>query len=155
MRLSINGPSGPLRIGLALLLGVAAMGYGAYSYTAQTSALDSAETVEATVVSTGVEEVDQRRGTEYRPLATFNYSYGGERYTASNVYPGTLPREFDTREAAAEALSGYEPGDSVTAYVPPESPGNAYLKHESSNKPFLVIGVGALFVAGAVRSVLS
>lgn len=153
MEFNFNGPSGTLQIALALLVGLGAMGYGAYSYTAQSSALDSAETVEATIVSTSIETVSQRRGTEYSPQATFNYTYEGETYTSSNVYPGKLAREFGSEEDARAQLEGYEPGDTVTAYVPSDDPGNAFLKHESSNKPFLVIGLGGVIVLGTVVSI--
>jgi hypothetical protein len=154
MELEFNGPSGPLGIALALLLGLGAIGYGGYSYTAQTSALNAAEPVDATVVSTSVETVDQRRGVAYRPRATFNYTYEGETYTSSNVYPGPLPREFGSEADARAQLRGYEAGATVTAHVPSDAPGNAFLEVERSDKPFLVIGFGALVVAGTTLSAL-
>jgi len=153
MEFNLNGPSGTLQAVLVVLLGLATLGYGAYSYNAQTSALDSAVEVDATVTSTSVEENTQRRGVSYTPQATFSYRYEGEERGSSNVYPGTLPREFDSRESAESALEGYESGETVTAYVPPESPDEAFLKHETSNKPFFVMGVGVLFLLGAVYSV--
>ncbi|ESP87169.1 DUF3592 domain-containing protein [Candidatus Halobonum tyrrellensis] len=154
MDLRFDGPSGSLGVAFAILVGLAAMGYGAYSYTQQASALDSAVEVNASVTDTGVEEYSARRDTDYGPVVTFEYAYEGETYTSSNVYPGPLPREFDTREAAREQLDGYEPGDAVTAYVPAGAPADAYLERERSNKPFVVVGVGALFLAGGVRSAL-
>lgn len=152
MEFNFNGPSGTLQIAVALILGLGTMGYGAYSYTAQSSALDSAESVNATIASISVETIQERRGTDYSPQATFSYTYKGEDYTSSNVYPGKLPREFDSKEEARSQLKGYEPDDTVTAYVPPGSPGNAFLKHKSSNKPFIVIGLGAIVVLGTVYS---
>ncbi|XGI83022.1 DUF3592 domain-containing protein [Halorutilales archaeon Cl-col2-1] len=154
MEFSIDGPSGRLQTVLLLLLGIASVGYGAYSYNVQSSALDSGVEVEATLNSTSVEEVSQRRGVGYVPRATLTYRYDGKEYSSSNVYPGELPREFDTEDAAESVLDGYDTGDTVTAYVPPESPDDAYIKHESSNKPFLIIGIGVLFVVGGVRSFL-
>jgi len=154
MGFEINGPSGTFQVLLAIVIGLGAMGYGGYSYTSQTTALDSAVTVEATIVSTSVETVSQRRGTEYRPKATFNYTYNGTDYTSSNVYPGPLPREFGSEDAARAQLDGFEPGTTVSAHVPPESPQNAFLKVERSNKPFLLIGIGALLVFGTVFSKL-
>ena len=151
MKFSVNGPSG-IRIVIVLVLGLATIGYGAYSYNAQTSALGSAVEVDATVTSTSVGEKAQRHGVSYTPQATFTYTYEGEEYNSSNVYPGSLPRGFDTEEAAESALDGYEEGETVTAYVPPESPGNAFLKHESSNKPFVVVGVGVLFILASIYS---
>jgi len=152
MKFNVNGPSGGLQVAVVVLIGLGTIGYGAYSYNAQTSALGSAVEVDATVTSTSVEENDKRRGVSYSPKATFTYTYEGEEYTSSNVYPGTLPREFDTEDDARDALDGYGEDEAVTAYAPPESPGSAYLKKEGSNKPFLVMGIGVLFLFAALYS---
>jgi len=152
--MEFNGPSGRIRIALMILVGLATIGYGGYTDSVQSSALDSAATVDATITSTSVETVDKRRGTAYTPRATFNYTYEGETYTSSKVYPGKLPKDFNTEEKARAKLDGYEPGDTVTAYVPTDSPGSAYLKHESSDKPLLVVGFGALFVLAGVYSAI-
>jgi len=153
MEVNFDGPSGTFQIVAALLVGLGAMGYGAYSYTAQSSALESTETVDATLVSTSVETVDQRRGTSYIPKATFEYSYQGESYTSSNVYPGPLSQDFGSEADARAQIDGYETGDSITAYVPSDSPGNAFLNHESSNKPLFVIGFGGILAFGTLLSV--
>jgi len=150
---NISGPSGRLGIALTLVIGLASIGFGAYSYSTQSTALSSATTVEGTITSPSVEE-HSTKGVSYTPQATFTYTYRGENYTSSNVYPGTLARDFDTESAAREELAGYEPGTTVTVYVPPDSPGAGYLEHESSNKPFLLLGVGVLFVGAAVRSAI-
>jgi hypothetical protein len=152
MGFSIDGPSSTLGVVLLLVGGIALVGYGGYSYVTQSSAVDSAVEVNATVTSTGVEEVDKRRGVAYTPRATFEYTFRGASHTASNVYPGPLTRNFDDREAAAAELSGYESGDTVTAYVPPDSPGAAFLVRERSDKPFFVIGAGVLLALGALYS---
>jgi hypothetical protein len=152
MEINVGEPSSPLRIAVVLLIGVGTMGYGAYSYVEQTSALDGAEQVEATIVETGVETVEQRRGTAYAPTATFNYTFDGESYTSSNVYPGPLPRESSSKQAARDVLADYERGGTVTAYVPTGSPGDAYLQRQSSDKPLFVIGFGVLFVLGGAVS---
>ena len=154
MEINFNGPSGTLQIVIALLLGFGAVGYGAYSYASQSSALSSADKVDATIVSTSIEEHAQRRGTDYSPQATFNYTYEGREYSASKVYPGKLPREFGSKGDARAQIAEYEPGDTVWAYVPPASPSNAFLKHESSNKPFIVIGIGGIIVFGTIYSIL-
>lgn len=152
--MEFNGPSGRIQIALMLLVGLATIGYGGYSYSVQSSELDSAVTVDATIASTSVETLGGRRDTDYSPRATFNYTYEGKTYTSTKVYPGKLPKEFGSEEKARAKLDGYEPGDTVTAYVPTDAPGNAYLKHESSNKPFLVVGFGVLFVLAAAYSAI-
>ncbi|WP_080510737.1 DUF3592 domain-containing protein [Halorubrum californiense] len=153
MEIDFDGPSGTLQIALALIVGLGVMGYGGYSYTAQSAALDSTETVDATIVSTSIEQLDQRRGTDdYSPQATFNYTYKNETYTSSHMYPGGITHEFETEEDARAKLEAYEPGASITAYVPTDSPRNAFLKHQSSNKPLYIIGFGAIFVLGTIVS---
>lgn len=151
--MEFNGPSGRTKMALGILVGFLTIGYGTYSYSMQSSALDSGVEVDATIVSTSIEE-DAGKGKRYSPRATFNYTYEGETYTSSNVYPGNLPREFGSKEDARAELKGYKPGDTVTAYVPPDSPGKAFLKNESSNKPFFVMGGGVLIVLGTVYSTL-
>lgn len=154
MEFNFDGPSGTLQIALALLVGFGAMGYGAYSYSSQSAALDSTETVDATIVSTSIERINERRGPDdYSPQATFNYTYEGETYTSSHMYPGGVTHEFESKEDARAKLAGYEPGATVTAYVPTDSPGKAFLKHESSNKPLYIIGLGALLALGTVVSI--
>ena len=153
--MEFNGPSSRLKIALMFLVGLATIGYGGYSYVEQSSALDSAVEVDATISSTSVETLDAGRGIEYSPRATFDYTYEGEAYTATNVYPGRLSPEFGTREKAMSKLEGYESGDTVTAYVPSDSPGEAFLKHESNDKPLFVMGFGVLFVLTSLYSFLT
>lgn len=143
--MKVRGPEGKLQVAVALLVSFGLIGYGGYSYMDQSSALSSSVSVNATIDSVGVEEVDGRRGSvEYRPEASFTYSVNGTEYTSSNVYPGNLAPSFDTEE---EASLEYEQGDSVTAYVEEGSPSNAFLKHESSNRPLYLIGFGFMMIA--------
>ncbi|MFC3477438.1 DUF3592 domain-containing protein [Halobacterium litoreum] len=150
--MEISGPSGKLQIALTLLVGVATVGYGAYSYDAQTAALDSTVEVDATLTDVSVEE-HAGKGDTYSPKATYEYTYEGETYTSANVYPGKLPREFGSREKARSQIDG-GPGDTITAHVPTDDPGNAFLKHKTSDKPLLVVGFGFLFVLGAAYSIV-
>lgn len=155
MEFNFNGPSGPLRIALTLIVGISAVGYGGYLYMGQSGAMDDTETVDATIVSTSIERLDERHGTDdYGPQATFNYTYGGTTYTSSNMYPGGVMHEFATKEDARAQLEGYERGDTVTAYVPADSPEKAFLKHESSNKPLYITGLGGVLVLGTILSII-
>jgi hypothetical protein len=106
----------PLRGGLlALVLGLAIAGYGAYDYQQHQQALADADEVNATVVATGVEAISgsSNPGSEYRPTVTFEYRYDGRNYTSGNVFPSATTPNYDTRSAAADVLSGYRAGDSV------------------------------------------
>jgi hypothetical protein len=150
-----NGTFRTIQIALALLVGLGAVGYGGYIHSAQSSAVDSTETVDATIVSTSIERHDTRRGTDdYSPQASFNYTYDGDSYTSAHMYPGGVSHEFETKKEAEAQLADYEPGANVTAHVPSDSPENAFLKHESSNRPLHIIGLGAILVLGTLVSIV-
>lgn len=155
MEFNFNGPSGPLRIALAIIVGLGAIGYGGYMYSAQSAALESTESAQATIVSTSIERVDERRGNDdYSPHATFEYTYRGETYTSSDMYPGGVSHEFETKEDARAQLDGYEPGATATVYVPTNSPGDGFLAHESSNKPLYISALGGILVLGTIVSIV-
>jgi hypothetical protein len=126
-----------------LLFGVAMLGYGVYAHTSQSEALDSTETVNATITSSSVEFV-QGKGGEYRPQATFNYSYEGETHSSSAVYPGSITETFSSEQKARAEIEGYDSGATVTAHVPTDSPGEAFLKTDTTDRPLYFLGAGAL-----------
>lgn len=146
----------PVRGGLLLLVvGLAIAGFGAYDYLGQSDAISDAVAVDATVTGTDIETVSQRRGgPEYRPTVTFEYTHGGEAYTASGLYPVTLAPSYDTRSEARTALEGYEPGETVTAYVDPDAPNEAFLERERSNAPLELSAIGGVIAFVACVSVL-
>jgi hypothetical protein len=135
-----------------LLAGLALLGYGGYDYVQQSEALSDTETVDATVLETSIEEIQQRRGrVDYEPTVTFEYSYGGETHTSSQLYPATIAPDYDTRSTAESQLDGYESGATVTAYVDPDSPGSAFLLDERSGATLKFAGIGALLaIVGGV-----
>lgn len=154
--ISVGGRElGSVRGGLLILvLGLALAGFGAYDYVQQSEAISKAVTVDATVTDTNVDRVSQRRGTEYRPEVTFEYTYRGESYTASNLYPATVATNYDTLSEAESAISEYGVGDTVTAYVNPDSPGTAFLKHKKSNAPLKFAAIGGICILiGGVSAV--
>ena len=137
----------PLRGGLlALVLGLAIAGYGAYDYQQQQQALADADEVNATVVATGVEAISgsSNPGSEYRPTVTFEYRYDGRNFTSENVFPSATTPNYDTRSAAADVLSGYRAGEPATAFVDPAAPGSAFLIHRESGGPVLAVAIGGL-----------
>lgn len=138
----------PVRGGaLALVVGLLVTGFGAYDYTQQSDAVANAVEVDATLTETGTESVSQRRGgPEYRPTVSFDYRYEGTAHTSDDVFPSAVTSTYDTRSAAESALQGYETGDTVTAYVDPDSPGEAFLTDRRSNGPLKFVAIGGLFV---------
>ncbi|MFC6835997.1 DUF3592 domain-containing protein [Halomarina ordinaria] len=146
----------PVRGGaLALVVGLLVTGVGAYDYTQQSDAVANAVEVDATVTETGTESVSQRRGgPEYRPTVSFDYRYEGTAYTSDDVFPSAVTSTYDTRSAAESALQGYETGDTVTAYVDPDSPSEAFLTDRRSNGPLKFVAIGGLFVLVGGASVV-
>jgi len=153
-KLSLRGTDLSPALGgiLMLVIGLALTGYGAYDYVQQSEALDDTETVDAAITDTGIEEIQQRRGrVDYEPTVTFEYSYGGETHTSSQLYPAAIAPDYDTRSAAESQLAEYQTGETVTAYVDPDSPGSAFLRAERSGATLKFAGIGALLaIVGGV-----
>jgi hypothetical protein len=94
--------------------------------------VDSAEAVDAVVVSSRVvETTDAENQRRYHPNVTYRYTYDGTEYTASSVFPGDVSL-VDSRERAREIVGDYQPGDEVTAYVNADDPGRAFLIERDS-----------------------
>ncbi|WP_415379439.1 DUF3592 domain-containing protein [Halosimplex sp. TS25] len=140
---------------LVIVVGVAIAGYGGYDHVQQSDAVSNAVEVEATITGTDIEASASRRGgTEYRPAVSFEYSYQGATYTGDRIYPANTESNLDTRSAARSVLEEYQTGETVTAYVDPDSPATGFLKAETSNAPLKVMGFGALFAFLGVISLV-
>ncbi|MBC5793560.1 MAG: DUF3592 domain-containing protein [Nanohaloarchaea archaeon] len=137
---------------LILIAGIGLAVYGGYSLMQQNSALQNAEQINVTIESTGVDRVSQRRGVEYEPKASFNYTYNGESHTSDNLYPSGIAQEFNSEEDASQVIEGYETGETVTGNINPESPGNAFLLDEKSNSPYFMIVIGVLMAVIGIGS---
>jgi hypothetical protein len=125
-----------------LLVGIGILGVGAYSYVADSAVLDDRVEVTAEVVDTGVEEVPASRGnTAFVPNVTFQYRFNGTEYTSNRLYPGRAQPTYGNRSSAEAQLSAYPVGETVTAYVDPDSPARAFLIDSRSG-----LGIGALAV---------
>jgi hypothetical protein len=53
---------------------------------------------------------------------------------------------YDTESAARDIVADYEAGDTVTAYVDPSSPGNAFLKNQQTDTPVKLVAIGLVGV---------
>lgn len=145
--MEVRGPSSPIMLAVMLIAGMATTGYGVYEYQAQNLALENAQEVEATIISKGVESHSARRGVDYRPTVEFSYSYGQQEYTGEKVFPGTSTKDFNTEDAARQQISNYTEGETTTAYLDPENPENAFLKHQGTNTPYILTLIGLFITA--------
>ena len=147
---------GSVRGGLLMLvLSIAITGFGVYDYTQQSDAVASAVEVDATITETGIDTVSTRRGgADYKPTVSFEYQFEGTEYTAHNIYPSAVEPDYGTRSDAEAELEGYAVGDTVTAYVDPDTPGSAFLKNEESSSPLKFAAIGGIAFLLSVKSML-
>jgi hypothetical protein len=144
-----NKELGILRGGmLALVVGLAVAGVGAYDYTQQSAAIESSVEVDATITGKNVNSVITSGTSQFNPEVNFEYSYEGESYTSNNLYPASASKNYDTKSAAQSAMDEYEQGETVTAYVDPDSPGDAFLKNEKSSSSLWFAALGVAFMFG-------
>ncbi|WP_206424999.1 DUF3592 domain-containing protein [Halosimplex salinum] len=145
---SIGGPESLRGALLMLLVGFALVGYGGYDHVQQSEAVENAVEVNATVHEVGVETVSARRGVDHEPTARFSYEYEGTTYESSSVFPAEISPTYDTESAARSVVAGYEEGETVTAYVSPDRPDDAFLQNRTTNTPLFAAGFGLFFVLG-------
>jgi len=144
-----------LVVGLGLIFVVGGMTAGAVGwidYQNTQDDLDNAVAVDGTVLETSIEEnerevdrdddgVYEGTETEYGPVVEYNYTYEGEQYTSTSVYPGS-ERSFDTRDEAANVTDRFAAGESVTVNVNADDPTRTFLLAEEGSLVLLAITTG-------------
>lgn len=145
-----------LVVGLGLMFAVGGVTVGAVGwidYQNTQDDIDNAVEVEGTVVETSIQE-DEREvdpdddgvyedtETEYEPVVRYNYTYEGEEYTSTSVYPGS-ERSFDTHDEAANVTDQFTAGEPVTINVNSDDPARAFLLAEEGSLVLLAITTGA------------
>ena len=149
MNISIRGTPVAVTVGTVIFaaIGLALIGYGGYDYVQQSQTVDDSVEVEATIVETSVTEVESgRSGIEYDTHAEFTYQYQGTEYRSDQIVPGSFDETYDTRREAESALEPYEDGDTVTAYVDPDTPANGFLEQRTSQGPVQFMAIGGLLL---------
>ncbi|MFB6193913.1 MAG: DUF3592 domain-containing protein [Halobaculum sp.] len=138
------------------------------SYQGEHDRIENATTVEAeiTTAETYRQEGEGHGengeyGVDVRPALGFEYEYEGETYESDNKYPPSegIDRRYESAAAAEEYLDGYAEGDTVTAYVDPDDPSEAFLETETNDLRNLGVtavgGVMALIgLAGVVAALV-
>ncbi|SDM98113.1 Protein of unknown function [Halogranum gelatinilyticum] len=144
--LSIDGPETLRGALVVLVFGCALAGYGVYDYVQQDDAVRDAVEVDATITDVGVEtrSTTGSSDVEYQPTVRYSYEYEGESYAGTDLFAASIPPSYDTESAAEEVVAGYETGETVTAYVPPDDPNDAFVRTERSNSPLLAAGIGGI-----------
>jgi len=141
---------------VALLLAAACAGYGGYDYVQQSAAVEDAVAVDATVVETDIQRDSggRRSGPTYDVAVEYTYRYEGTEYTGDQVYPGSITPNYDSRSEAESVLAPYEEDATVTAYVDPAAPGEAFLERQATSAPLTFVAGGSLvFVLVALNAV--
>lgn len=132
---------------------------GAYLFWSQQQAINNSVQATGTIESATVtEEVSERdtdddgmleEDTSYYADVTYNYTYQGEQYQSSNVFPGAGDPSVGAQRAS-EIVDDNPPGSEAEIYVNPDNPSEAYLIQEQN----LVLPIG--FMAfGGLLSLLS
>jgi hypothetical protein len=131
-----------------ILVGIGLVFFGYNGYTSQNQALKNPVNVSATVTETGIDrQSSSRGGLDYQSEITFEYSYEGQDYTSSNMYPGgQKPKDYNVESNAREVVDKYSQGSEITVNVPTENPGEAFIKAKKTNNPLIGIGFGMLFI---------
>jgi len=107
--------------------------------------------VEATVLSTRVDEHSDSDGSTYEPVVVYRYRVGDRAYTASRVTP---LKESRSGSWASRVAGRYEVGSTYTAYYDPENPADAYLLRSRSVIPWAFVAfsvVGLAFIVVGIR----
>jgi hypothetical protein len=107
--------------------------------------------VQATVLSTRVDEHSDSDGSTYEPVVVYRYRVDDRSYTASRVTP---LRESRSGSWASRVAGGYQVGNTYTAFYDPENPADAYLLRSRSVIPWAFVAfsvVGLAIIAAAIR----
>lgn len=142
-------PIVPILLGLLLVAG------GGYLYWSGMQATANAEEVDATVLSSSVVDTDDtgssQDANEYTVRVEYRYAYDGREYTTENLCPGAgteCEPSSDFRTDMQEFVEEYPEGETVTAYVPPSAPSNAYLVDTEPSLIFPGIAAAGVLLSG-------
>lgn len=150
---------------VVILIGLAAIGSGVWLYQGQQALFENTVEVEGTVATSTVEERAERRDIDddgmtedvpvYDAVVEYTYTYDGQRYTADNIYPGSVrSNEFEEITGARDLVDDYPEGSTVTVYVDSRAPDRSYLVRQSNTLRYAVLGILGLVVLGVgVRGV--
>ena len=120
------------------------LGVGATMLAKEQRRLSVFQPVEATVLSTRVEEHSDSDGSTYEPVVVYRYRVQEREYTASRVTP---LKESRSGGWARRVIGRYQVGSSYTAFYDPENPAEAFLMRSRSILPWAFIAFALVAVA--------
>lgn len=142
----------------SLLVFLVCMGFfatGGYLLWSQQQAVAGSEEISGTVESASVEEETTQRDvdddgmpeedTNYYAQVTYDYTYQGQQYESSNVFPGAGDPSI-SRSEANEIVDEHSSGTETTVYVDTDNPSNAYLVQERN----LAFPIGFMLFGGVL-----
>ncbi|MCP5109305.1 MAG: DUF3592 domain-containing protein [bacterium] len=83
----------------------------------------------------------------YEPKIVYTYTVDGQSYESRTVWAGSNGISFGERSFARELVDRYPAGRAVTVYYDPANPVTAALEQGADETVYLLLGIGALFVA--------
>ena len=114
---------------------------GGYLLWSQQQAVAGSTEIPGTIESASVDERTTQRDvdddgmleeeTEYYADVTYTYTYQGQQYESSNVFPGAGDPSISQGEAN-EIVNRHSAGTETTIYVDTDAPANAYLVQEQN-----------------------
>ncbi len=130
---------------IMILVGLAIFTYGGYDYVQQSTAVDDAVPIEATIVDSSTSQ-SEGRGIAYNVHVSFTYTCQGTEYTSNQLFPGNLSPQYETRSKAQSVIATYDSGTTVTAYVDPAAPNEAFLERRTTQSPLIVLAFAGVIL---------
>ncbi|WP_248903652.1 DUF3592 domain-containing protein [Halocatena marina] len=127
-----------------VLFGLALFTLGGYDYVQQSAAIDDAVSVEATIVESSI--VQPEDSSEYEVRVAYRYYYQGTEYKSNKLFPSDISQLYESRSKAESVIASYEPDTTVTAYVDPAAPNEAFLERQTTQDPLIFMLIGAFAI---------
>jgi hypothetical protein len=141
-------------------IGVIVAWNGWASYSGQRGRVENAKEVQAEItdidVSTQRRAIEENEGgagatrAEYVPQVTFEYTFDGEQYTASNITPPSKGVDAAYRyptESGAREHFAYDISEAATAYVDPARPAEGFLEAETNTvRNLAIVALGSVMI---------
>jgi len=129
--------------GIAILIGLALFGYGAYVTVDQIRLLQRAQSVDAVVHSAEVKTSRSEYDTAYVPIVSYTYTVDGREYQSTTVTPTEEEHDLDWAQGI---VSRYPPGAACQAWYSPDDPQRSFLLKRYGSLPYALHMMGIILV---------